>query len=179
MNEFIKVGHGEVFYSPEFDRFMTGNTSRYIYHALVIIKYIQSKFPDKNIDIVEIGGGYGGLCYWIKKLYKNIGEYSIIDLNLALELQKRCLDKLNITFSSVSVSSGISKKDNPLFCISNYGYSSFNQKYQDHYKNKVINNCDAGFMVWNNWSGIYNFTDLPMKIEPERPCFCPNKFVYF
>jgi hypothetical protein len=179
LNELIKIGYGEVFFSPELERFVTGNVSRYIYHALVIIKYIQSKFPDRNVDIVEIGGGYGGLCYCIKSLYKNIGEYNIVDLNLALELQKKCLTTLNTEFTPISVTSGIVKKENPLFCISNYGYSAFSQKYQEFYKESVISECDAGFMVWNNWSGIYNFTNLPMNVEPERPCFCPNKFIYF
>lgn len=179
LNQFIKIGHGEVFFSIELERFLSGNTCRYIYHALVIIKYIQSKFPDRMIDIVEIGGGYGGLCYWIKTLYKNIGEYSIVDLNLPLELQKRCLATLNTEFNPISVSSGVVKKENPLFCISCYAYPLFNQKYQTHYKEHIISKCDAGFMVWNNWSGIYNFTELNMKVEPERPCYNENKFIYF
>lgn len=179
LNELIKIGYGEIFFSTELERFITPNVARYIYHALVIIKYIQSKFPDKMVDIVEIGGAYGGLCYCIKSFYKNIGEYSMVEFNLILELQKKCLGALNTEFTPISVTSGITKKENPLFCISNYGYSEFNEKYQEYYKENIISKCDAGFMVWNNWSGIYPFTDLPMKVEPERPCYCPNKFIYF
>lgn len=37
--------------------------------------------PEPLINIVEIGGGYGGLCYWVHMLCKHrIASYAIVDL---------------------------------------------------------------------------------------------------
>ncbi len=178
---FKSVGSQNNFYSEDLDLNLTANCARYLYHALLIIKYLNEKFGSNNYDILEIGGGYGGLCYWMRKLNKNISSYSIIDLPAASKLQDSCSIKWNINCKTINDPSEFKKSSNPLFVISNYGYAEFNQYYQDLYKNTVLKLADAGFMIWNNWTGIYNFTDLNMKIENERPYFDNlfNKFIYF
>jgi hypothetical protein len=83
--------------------------------------------------------------------------------------------------TSITDSTTFQKTSRPLFVISNYAYSEFNAHYQSLYKNTILKKADAGFMIWNNWTGLPFFTDLPMRIEPERPIFpnVPNKFLYF
>jgi len=170
----------KTFFSTELNTEISANIARYIYHALVIHKYINTKF-NSNIDILEIGGGYGGLCYWLQVFCSTINTYTIIDLEEANHLQKYYLNQVNTPGITISNVDNFSKSSRPLFIISNYGYSEFNEFYQTLYKNTILKVADGGFMVWNNWSGIINFTDLQMIIEKERPEFpdCPNKFIYF
>ena len=178
---FIKVGKQDEFFSKELESNVTPNTVRYIYHACLISKYIKEKFADKQVDIVEMGGGYGGLSFWMRIFLPTIYKYTIIDLPAACRLQKTCMTTLGVDLKSISDPNLVQKENRPIFVISNYGYSEFNQHYQNLYKNTVISKADGGFMIWNNWSGIYLFTNLSMKIEPERPSFpnVPNKFIYF
>jgi hypothetical protein len=54
----------------------------HVYAAWRIKYYIDQFFEsDRLLNIVEIGGGYGGLCYWLQKICKHrIASYSIVDL---------------------------------------------------------------------------------------------------
>ncbi len=49
-----------------FDNFCLCSPSniRYIFHSLLILKHME-KNSLNNIDVVEIGGGYGGLCLFL------------------------------------------------------------------------------------------------------------------
>jgi hypothetical protein len=181
LKRFMEVGQQKKFYSRHLLTEITPNASRYIYHALLIHKYIKEKYNGKTIDIVEIGGGYGGLSYWLQLIVNTIHSYTIVDLPAACQLQKSCLSHLGATKSTSITDPYKVNPSNPLFVISNYGYSEFNAHYQNLYKNTVLKKADAGFMIWNNWTGLPFFTDLPMRVEPERPVFpnVPNKFIYF
>lgn len=185
INMFSQMGEDHMFFSNELNINLNSNTTRYIYQAILISNYIKSKYDNKYIDIVEIGGGYGGLCYWINIFLKSINNYYIIDLDGFCNLQTECLSKLNTPFTSISCKNVnlIKKTVNPLFIISNYAYSEFDEFYQNYYRDTIINLADSGFMIWNNNTGIYKFTELPIIIEEERPSFseynCYNKFIYF
>lgn len=181
LSVFNNMGMQKQFFSYELNTYITPNAARYIYHACVINKYLKEKYNNSEIDIVEIGGGYGGLCYWLQMFSEQIKIYTIIDLPLPCKLQNRCLSILGASSTSITDVNLFSKSNRPLFVISNYAYSEFNKHYQDLYKNTVLKHADGGFMIWNNWTGIYMFTDKSMRIESERPYFenIPNKFIYF
>jgi hypothetical protein len=179
---FIRIGEQEQFLFKELNLAITANTARYIYHAFLISKYIREKFGHQPLDIVEIGGGYGGLCFWLYVLNpEQINQYTIIDLPVANQLQQRCLSELGVTAKTVSEPHHIQKGKAPLFVISNYGYSEFNEYFQKLYRDTVLAIADGGFMIWNNWTGIFTFTSLPMRVEDETPYFpnVYNKFIYF
>lgn len=179
---FHSIGQPDLFFSEIINRNMNANTARYIYHALLIRKYINRRLSNTKLQIVEIGGGYGGLCFWLSKLIPEcIHSYEIVDLEIVSRLQNRCLDKWGINCSYLNDPLQWKKSEYPVFCISNYGYSEFNKTYQDLYKETILNKTTGGFMVWNNWTGIYKFTENEIKIEKERPSFpgiC-NTFLYF
>jgi hypothetical protein len=179
---FHSIGSPKLFYSDIMNGFTNANTIRYIYHALLIKKYMKEKFPSTKLQVVEIGGGYGGLCFWLSVVAPEcIQTYEICDLKIVGCLQKRCLDKWNIACSYFNSPSEWKKSEYPTFVISNYAYSEFNSFYQDLYKDTILKNAEAGFMIWNNWTGIYKFTELPLTIEKERPSFAQNLnlFLYF
>jgi len=71
------------------------NTLRYINTLIEILTYF--KF-DKNekLKVIELGVGYGGLCFVINKYFKNIESYCLIDLPIVQKFAKNYLQKLNI-----------------------------------------------------------------------------------
>ena len=79
---------------------------RYIFHALLILEHM-IKTNLNNIDIVEIGGGYGGLCLFLYKLSTlfniTINSYSIFDLNEPMKLQKKYLEIHNVPINTISL----------------------------------------------------------------------------
>ncbi len=181
LSEFHSIGKPNFFYSPILGRHINANTTRYLYHAFLIKKYIESKFSGQVLHIVEIGGGYGGLCFWLSKLIpSSIKKYEIFDLNVVLQLQKRCLTKWGVECSYSENPFSWTKTDTT-FVISNYGYAEFNELFQNIYRQTITSKADGGFMIWNNWTGMFKFTENPMVAENERPPFpgCHNLFLYF
>lgn len=69
----------------------------HIYVALRINHAVQNYLKDRSkqpLNLVEIGGGFGNLAYWMIKLKKiDVGSYTIIDLPLINVLQSYFLGK--------------------------------------------------------------------------------------
>jgi putative sugar O-methyltransferase len=62
-------------------RFLTRETCTHLYSALRMREAIDRHNIKEPIRIVEIGGGYGGTCYWLLKvLAGRLERYTIIDL---------------------------------------------------------------------------------------------------
>lgn len=160
------------------------NNMRYIYHSLIILEDIKKRFSHiSKINILEIGGGYGGLCVWLNKLSKyyniEINTYTTVDLFSALNLQKLYTTKFNIKLNTLSSEKihGIISED--LYCISNYAFSELNYYFQKLYYENIVSKCIGGFMVWNNDTGIIEINEN-MIVEDEKPNYgCQNKFIYF
>jgi len=167
---------------------------RYLYHSLLIADHIKTVFPqffadvkamkamkcEDGVDIVEVGGGYGGLCYSLLHnaalLGVSIRSYTIIDLEPATQLQRmfhRKMSVLGVEYLAAEkfLSTGRNEyyaKD--VFLISNYCYSEIDQNLQRVYRDKLFPAVKHGFMVWNNSVGP-NAENLPFDFtaEPERP----------
>lgn len=146
---------------------------RYIYFSLLIINDLK-KYNIQNPDIIEIGGGYGGLCFILSKIAElcniTINSYVIFDLIEASLLQKKYLDALkikNVSFYQINTFKNI-KKDS--FLISTYSFSEIPLSIQNEYSEKVLNPfVKYGFIAWNNIP-VYNFIkDCEIKKEIEIP----------
>jgi hypothetical protein len=159
---------------------------RYIYHALVNLDYMKSKDLN-NVNIIELGGGYGGLCFFMKNLSKlfniNINSYTIFDLPLVIKLQNKYLQLLNINDVNLFTldDNDTSKLFKNSYCISNYGFSEFNRDIQNRYINEVINKyVSNGLFVYNCYDTYIKFTINDVLIMDEKPNFPNNnKFIYF
>ena len=156
---------------------------RYIYHSLLILTHMKN-LNLKTIDIIEIGGGYGGLCFFINKLSVlfdiTINNYTIFDLEHVIVLQKTYLKEFNITVNTTTLENTYSINQNS-FLISNYSFSEFSSFVQHLYQDRIIPFCNHGFLVWNGELYVYEFTNCEfLLIENERPQtgIC-NKFIYF
>lgn len=158
---------------------------RYIYHSLLVLDHAKGQY-NGPINMVEIGGGYGGLCYFIHKIAElqniKIASYIIFDLPTIIDLQKLYLSCLKINISTYSLYDNFSVRDDSYF-ISNYAFTELVDYIRKEYEEKVISHCSHGFLVWN-YIDIYNFTNNgTLTVEDERPQTvyntCKNLFVRF
>lgn len=136
-------------------KLITFEDLEHLYAALRIVEYINLHKINRfnNINIIEIGGGYGGLCKWlIKLLDKNISNYTIVDLPLINIIQNYFLslyfgeDKVNFKYNSKDKISIIS----PSEYFNNYKKSNFtiviNQNSMPEMNNKIVNNYLDSFI---------------------------------
>ena len=156
---------------------------RYILHSFLILSYMK-ECKLNNIDIIEIGGGYGGLCFFIYKLAFmfdiTINTYSIFDLEMPLILQKKYLEKNNIANVNFVNLTNITNLNKNSFLISNYAFSEISMDLQKQYTEQVLNPYTShGFLTWN-FIDVYNFIDDKYVIvENEYPSTGNNKYIWF
>lgn len=145
------------------------DTLRYMYTACKLV----SKFGDlSELNIVEIGGGYGGQCKIISDLCKRVKSYTLIDLAKPLKLQSTYLQKFqlrNINFmDAFNYEPG--KYD---LVISQYAFSECGIDVQIEYYNKILKNCTHGYIVNNDLSIFHSpelfpeVRDLNFKVEED------------
>jgi len=140
-----------------------------------------------SVDIVELGGGYGGLClavhYFASKYNVRIKSYTIVDLTNPIKLQELYISKVNPSLKVSYVDANtygenISQKD--MFLISNYCFSEISSEHQKQYVEKLFPKVSHGFITWN-FIPVYNFKqDLKVEAEyPQTSTSGNNKYVYF
>jgi len=157
---------------------------RYIFQTHLILSHILCQ-GFCGVDIVEVGGGYGGLClainHFAEKYGVKINSYTIVDLTDPSRLQKLYLSKaapsLSVDFvDAATFGADIPKTD--MFLISNYCFSEIPDNLQKEYIAKLFPKVSHGFMAWN-FIPLYNF-GFPVKDEVEFPKTGPyNRYVYF
>ncbi len=164
---------------------------RYLAHAIRVWQYIES-LGLPSVEIVELGGGYGGLAFWVRgmaHLFKaHVGAYWMIDLPDAARLQHQVAQALDLSVYPVSCESpafpaigAFAKRENPLVCVSAYGFSEWDQETRDWYAKHLLPHCRHGLMVWNfptalqddegRWFGgpPYQFVEWPITRVPDEP----------
>ena len=138
------VGGSSIFnFGEPFGR-ISPSTLRYIQNALDISYFFGEGELNK---IVEIGGGYGGLCKTINCLC-DFGEYHIYDMEAASKLQEKYLSYFEIDGKVIHHSEPDVLEDIDLL-ISNYAYSELGEKLQDLYYNNIIKNSKKVYMILN------------------------------
>lgn len=157
---------------------------RYILHAILCLEHLINSKCDR---IVEIGGGYGGLCLMIERISKlfdiKLKDYTIIDLEDICELQKKYLSEHKLNFDFISVSSqtfGEEIKEGNLFLISNYCLGEIKTELVDQYAEILFKKITAGFMVWNQPEiahSVTKFFNVKSVIEYPLTHWC-NKYLY-
>jgi hypothetical protein len=157
---------------------------RYIFQSHLILTHLRT-LALPQIDIVEVGGGYGGLClalhHFAEKYGVKINSYTIIDLTDPSRLQKLYLSTIAPTLQvdfvdAATFGAGIEKTN--MFLISNYCFSEIAENLQKEYIAKLFPKVSHGFMAWN-WIPLYHF-GFRMKEEEEYPkTGVHNRYVYF
>ncbi len=173
--------------NPRMHEYSFGKASptslRYVFHSHLILSYMKSIHMD-TANIVEVGGGYGGLClalYHFAHLYDIcITNYTIIDLPEIIALQNMYHTRNNLNgityINADSYGKDITARD--CFLISNYCFSEIQPQHQLEYIKYLFPKIAHGFMCWN-FHNVYNF-GFEMTVVDEYPCTCTgNKYVYF
>lgn len=127
----------------------------------------------ENLDIVEIGCGYGGQSKIIMEKF-NINSYTFIDLDETLKLIEKYMKEVSPdNFHKLK----FLKYDNILddlsfdLCISNYAFSECRKDIQENYLEKILKKSKKGYMIMNfiaNFETLSN-EDIIKKI--------PNSFI--
>lgn len=127
-------------------------TLRYVATGIDIIQYAK-KCRLSEVDIVEIGGGYGGQCKILYDLCETmplkIKSYTIIDLPEVVGLQKKYLDCLGYTDVKFQSFEQITPNVRYDLLISNYALGEFTKEIQDYYIKNVVQFCDYYYIIWN------------------------------
>jgi len=170
----------------EFNNFTKCSSTnlRYILHSLLILTFMK-KNNLKYIDIIEIGGGYGGLSFYLHNISRlfniKIKSYCIFDLPNVSLLQKSYLKALNASnnMNFYQIDNYKDLKPNS-FLISNYAFSEISMVLQKEYTLKILNPyVSYGFLIWNIIP-IYDFIDNKIiSHELEYPDTSRNKTNYY
>jgi hypothetical protein len=70
------------------DRFLSREVCSQIYTAYRIRQVLNARSISAPLHIVEVGGGYGGLCLWLHRMLgERIASYTIVDLPITNAVQ--------------------------------------------------------------------------------------------
>jgi hypothetical protein len=137
-----KIGNPNVYYFEDLKINISPTTLRYI-KVLSDLINLFGRLDEMNI--IEIGGGYGGQCKIINDVY-NPASYTLVDLPEVLKLNNKYLKDIeNIILRNIDDLSEIHYD----LCISNYAFSEVERKYQIFYAEKIIKNSDRGYITCN------------------------------
>ena len=151
------------------------STVAYTFKALDILNHMRmSKLS--NLDILEIGAGYGGQCKIILDLSNlfdiKINSYTLVDLYWPNQLQKKYLTHLgynkNINFISYEgLKSGDENLNKFNYLISIYALGEFTSEVQQFYIDKMID-FRYHYLVWNTPSPHERFLSSDISIESPK-----------
>jgi len=179
-SEYVFEVYGKMKVSP--------TSLRYVYQSHLILAHLQALGNVNGIEnLVEIGGGYGGLCVALHHFAGyypgvKINRYTIIDLSEVIRLQKMFHQAISMREDIRYVDASTYGKDievRGMFCVSNYCYSEISGDNQRGYRDWLFPKVSHGFMCWNN----SRVPSLPFDFKQEREegpnTGEYNKFIYF
>jgi hypothetical protein len=140
------------------DIYSSFGSLQYVYQSILAINHF--KTLASSVDVVEIGGGYGGLSLAMKffgpRLGLEIKTYTIIDLPSPLKLQKKYLEKLGVSDVTFSDASGYGQDVKGDFLIANYSWTEIDPEHRKEYQRILFPKLKHGFILWNH-KGLFDF----------------------
>ena len=159
---------------PSNNKLFSPSTIAYVFKALDILQHMKDSGLN-NLDVLEIGGGYGGQCKMILDFAPlfgiDIDSYTLIDLYWPNQLQKKYLESLGYT-DKIKYISYEKLRDNDLdipkfnYLVSIYALGEFMPDVQQFYIDKM-HNFPYHYLVWNTPQIHEKF--LLSDIEEENP----------
>ena len=139
----------------------------------------------KEVDMVELGAGYGGLCFALHFFSNSfditIQSYTLLDLPDVNKLQERFLTSMPLTGAHLSFCSSETFGRNVKggFLVSNYAFSELPASLRNAYSESLFTRIQHGFMAWN-FIPVYDFGIPIIEDVEERPKTGPlNRYLYF
>jgi putative sugar O-methyltransferase len=153
-------------------------TLRYIKNCLDLSFLCDGQGVSK---IVEVGGGYGGLCKTLSVLC-NFDEYLNIDLPETVLLQEKYLKNFSEIYSKIKYVPCNELEDisNIDLFISNYSFSELTIETQLNYYNKIIKNSKIIYITYNLIvnDSIDNYNIIVSKLKEDGFKLEDNYFDY-
>lgn len=119
------------------------STIQYIGVLSNLIKYLPSL---NDLNIIEIGGGYGGQCKIIHDHFKP-KSYTIVDLPEVCQLQQKYLSKFKINVKTInSLETTPQQYD---LIISNYAITEVRNDLKQVYIDNIVLNSKYGYITCN------------------------------
>lgn len=118
---------------------------------LKVLRDLEHEFGTLNdLNICEIGVGYGGLCRIIDSYFQSVASYRLIDLKPVLGITQKYLSHFKInTPISYKTSDDLTEVDQYDLVISNYAFTELKREIQDIYLQKVILHAKRGYITYN------------------------------
>ena len=121
-------------------------TVRYLKNTSDIV----NKFGTSFDSIVEIGGGYGGLCKVMSSFVK-FDQYLLLDLEECNMLSRKYLSYFDLPTMSYQAEEIVDVDDNFDLLISNYALSECNRETQMMYIERFVKKSDKFYLMHNNF----------------------------
>jgi putative sugar O-methyltransferase len=155
LNNLEKFRENDIFGNPylcDYDEVkkINYNTIMYAYQTLDMSSFIGTFQPKR---IIEIGGGYGGMCKVFSSIY-NFDEYVLVDLSEVIALCKKYLANFPDLYKKVTFLTPEDIKINSTFgdfdlSIAVFSMSECNEEVQNMYADKIILNSKYSFIGYN------------------------------
>jgi len=137
-----------------------------------------------DMNIIEIGAGYGGQCKIIHDIFTP-KLYTIVDLPQVLKLDEKYLSYFNI--ENLSLKTWENDFNNYDLVISNYAFTECTRDTQNIYFDKILKNSKNGYLTCNIISNVFNVDSYSREeiikmidrsyIINEDPLTHPNNFI--
>jgi hypothetical protein len=154
----------------------------YLQHAMRTLDHMES-LQLNDVDIVEVGCGYGGYAYALDYTSKlrgiRIRSYNCVDLDGPLRLQELYTNQCNLSFpiqfhSASTYGKNISGTN--LFFVSIYCFSEIEKQHQLGYIQHLLPKTTHGLLLWNHIP-LFQFGKQYTLVEPETPCTGPGNLL--
>jgi putative sugar O-methyltransferase len=123
-------------------------TTRYLKNSLDIFSHFK-----QNKKVLEIGGGYGGLCK-VFSVVNKFSYYYLVDFPEVLDLSKKYLSQFSTIKNKIYYIPTDSLRDvsNLDLVISNYAFSECSKETQLEYYERFIKKSKNFYLVYNNFT---------------------------
>lgn len=160
--------------APSKNKLYSPSTIAYAFKALDILRHMKNSNLT-NVNILEIGAGYGGQCKMIFDMAPlfniNIESYTLVDLYHPNKLQKKYLSELGY-INKIFYQAFELLEDNTIslnkfdYLISIYALSEFTERIRNNYINMLGDNYKY-YLLWNTPAPYDRYKNS--IIEEERP----------
>jgi putative sugar O-methyltransferase len=193
LNYVNKFSENDKIGTPMVSKYSIGKFSPTTLRYIKVLSDLRLLFgPLDDMNIIEIGCGYGGQAKIIMDVHK-VKSYTFIDLPPVTKLIRKYMNNFKIETDMNFLSSEdftehlLGEYD---LVISNYAFSECSKEAQDTYISSVLNKSNRGYMVYNFTSHIYgvdsyskeeilNSIKNEILLTEEKPLTHPDNCVIF
>lgn len=148
-----RATRNDAYGNPNVVQFTVGKaastTMRYLWN---IIDMNANNVMLDDADIVEVGGGYGGLCRMVHEFHKP-KSYTIIDIPEAYKLAEKYLAKYDVYPKFVSAEDAAKFNDISVDTfVSNYALTELSRDQQREYVDGIMARASCGYITYNSQS---------------------------